>query len=252
MNFETAKNIINLTHASYNNIATSFSDSRSDNWPEVENLVKEYAQDSSNILDLGCGNGRLIQLLKIYKNINYTGLDNSEKLIVEAKKKYAFARRGVSPRHNLNINFISDNILNLNQFESNSFDTIFMIASFNHIPSQELQEKVMANLYRILKKDGTLVMTNWNLWNINNKKNIWQYKFKKKYKIKNFSYKLKFKDVITLWQNKYPLYYHAFTLKELKKLFIKTGFKILKNKYMAKNKSAHWWSGWNIISIGEK
>jgi ubiquinone/menaquinone biosynthesis C-methylase UbiE len=241
MNLQQAKQIINLTKESYNNIATSFSDSRSNNWPDVKNLVKEYVKDSDQILDLGCGNGRLIQLLKD-KDILYTGLDNSDKLIQKAKKEYK----------EKNINFISDDILDLNQFKSNSFDKIFMIASFNHIPSKELQEKVLINLYRILKKEGILIMTNWNLWQTGTKKNIWQYKFKHNYQIPDSKYKLKFKEVITLWQNKYPLYYYAFTLKELKKLFKKAGFKVLENKYIAKNKSTHWWNGWNIISIGKK
>ncbi|MFH1610304.1 MAG: class I SAM-dependent methyltransferase [Patescibacteria group bacterium] len=252
MDIQQAKQIINLTKESYDNIATSFSNSRSTNWPDVKNLVKEYIKDdpsettktshgASKILDLGCGNGRLLQLLK-NKNISYTGLDNSNKLIQKAKKEY----------QEKNITFITDDILDLSQFKSNSFDKIFMVASFNHIPSKELQKKVITNLYRILKKDGILIMTNWNLWQIGTKKNIWRYKFKHNYQIPNSKYKLKFKEILTLWQNKHPLFYYAFTLKELKKLFIKTGFKILKNKYMAKNKSAHWWSGWNIISIGEK
>ncbi|MBU4360657.1 class I SAM-dependent methyltransferase [Candidatus Parcubacteria bacterium] len=254
MNIQTAKQIINLTKESYNNIATSFSDSRNDNWPEVESLVKKYIKNPDvksgsrprvgikiKILDLGCGNGRLIQLLKDYKNIFYTGLDNSEKLINKAEKYKSNQ-----------IKFILSDILNLNQFTSESFDKIFMIASFNHIPSQELQQKVMANLYRILKNNGILIMTNWNLWQIHAKKNIWQYKFKHNYQIPNSKHKLKFKEVLTLWQNKYPLYYNAFTLRELKKLFTDAGFKILKNNYINKNNSAHWWNGRNIVTVGKR
>lgn len=249
MNIQIAKQIINLTKSSYNNISTSFSDSRSDNWPEVESLVKKYVQDKNSILDLGCGNGRLVQLLKNYKNINYTGLDNSEKLILKAKKNLK-DNKLINLKNK--IQFIYNDILNLNQFESNSFDKIFLIASFNHIPSRELQQKVMVNLYRILKKDGILLMTNWNLWQINNKKNIWQNKFNHNYQIPNSKYKLKFKEVLTLWQNKYPLYYYAFTLKELKKLFADNNFKILENKYKNKNKSVHWWNGRNIVTVGKK
>lgn len=263
MNLQQVKQIINLTKESYNNIAVSFSDSRSDNWPEVESLVKRYIDNNNKILDIGCGNGRLVQLLKNYKNINYTGLDNSEKLIANVKKEYLLARQGVLPRHNIKINFILDDILNLDKFETNSFDKIFMIASFNHIPSQELQEKVLINLYRILKNNGILIMTNWNLWQIRTKKNIWQYLWHKNIHLrqsygrqaktqKHLNIELGFKDVITYWQNKYPLYYYAFTSKELRKLFTKSGFKILENKYKNKNKSAHWYNGRNIVSIGRK
>ena len=123
--------------------------------------------------------------------------------------------------------------------------------SLEEVP-EELRKKVITNLYRILKKDGLLIMTNWNLWNITNKKNIWKNKFNHNYQIPNSKHKLKFKEVLTVWQNKYPLYYHAFTLKELKKIFKQAGFKILENNYKNKNKSAHWWSGWNVITVGEK
>jgi len=244
MQLQIANQLIKLNQESYSKIADDFSDTRFFPWQEVEQVIKDYVKDNNKILDLGCGNGRLLKSLAKFQNINYTGLDNNTKLL---EKIQAFtAPRGVSPR----VKLICDDILNLAQFKNNEFDIIFMIASFHHIPSNELRQKVMANLHRILKPNGYLIMTNWNLWQAKAKKNIWFYKIRqnRKQEIKG----LKFRDVITYWQNKYPLYYYTFIKKELKKYFKQVGFKILKNRYVKNGKKVHWWDGYNILTVGQK
>jgi hypothetical protein len=60
------------------------------------------------------------------------------------------------------------------------------------------------------------------------------------------------KDVFTFWQNKFPLYYYAFTLRELKKLFSSASFQILENSFVHRGKKARWWNGHNILTVGKK
>ena len=86
-------------------------------------------------------------------------------------------------------------------------------------------------------------MTNWNLWSLKNKKSIWS---------NSKSFNIGFKDILTFWQNKHPLYYRAFTKSELNKLFKKSKFKILENQYIKDGKPTHWWNAKNILTIGEK
>lgn len=163
-------------------------------------------------------------------------------------------------KNKFQINFFCQDILNLSALPDNGFNIIFMVASFHHIPSKELRQKVMANLQRLLKPGGILIMTNWNLWQIGPKKSIWNnilssYKLRViNYELPVASYKLRLslKDVITLWQNKHPLYYYAFTLPELKKLFLSAGFSILENSYVRRGKKASWWNGYNILTAGNK
>jgi len=57
---------------------------------------------------------------------------------------------------------------------------------------------------------------------------------------------------MTMWQNKFSLYYRAFTLRELKKLFKKSNFKILQNEFVKDGEKVNWWDGKNILTIGEK
>ena len=96
-------------------------------------------------------------------------------------------------------------------------------------------------------------MTNWNMWQVGVKKNIWNYKIKNR-KSKVESRKLGFKDIITTWQSgagdkQGELYYRAFTRGELKRLFKKSGFNILENYYSMDNKKVCWLKGKNIVTV---
>jgi SAM-dependent methyltransferase len=90
----------------------------------------------------------------------------------------------------------------------------------HHIPSHELRLKFLSEARRVLKKNGIAVFTVWNLWQ---KKGI---KFQIKYfllKILGLS-RLDFRDVLVPYSAKNAKifrYYHAFTKKELKDLFLK-------------------------------
>ena len=86
MDREVALKILDDVRQSYDKIAEDFSRTRYSIWKEFKPLG-QYAKDGDKILDLGCGNGRLIELFQ-GKNIEYAGIDNSEKLIEIAHQKY--------------------------------------------------------------------------------------------------------------------------------------------------------------------
>ncbi|MBT6143327.1 class I SAM-dependent methyltransferase, partial [bacterium] len=72
-----------VVNESYNQIASKFSKSRNKPWLEFD-LYNKIAEPNSNILDIGCGNGRL--LLSLNKpGIAYTALDISSEMLVQAK-----------------------------------------------------------------------------------------------------------------------------------------------------------------------
>jgi ubiquinone/menaquinone biosynthesis C-methylase UbiE len=68
--------IIHKTREDYNRIAKYF-DSTRNNVGELE-IFKKFVKNGQNILDWGCGNGRLVYLLKD-KKVNYFGTDQSNK-----------------------------------------------------------------------------------------------------------------------------------------------------------------------------
>lgn len=77
--------LIEQNKQSYNKIAELFSSTRGYVWGDISFLAKNI-KDGDNILDLGCGNGRLVESLQVKgESISYLGIDNSEGLIKGTK-----------------------------------------------------------------------------------------------------------------------------------------------------------------------
>ena len=88
MNKQTQKGLLDIVEKNYNNIAREFNETRKKElWQELLNITKSI-KDNDKILDVGCGNGRIIDAL-IEKKIKYQGVDQSTELINLAKKNYS-------------------------------------------------------------------------------------------------------------------------------------------------------------------
>ncbi len=243
MKEEVAKKILEKVKADYAVIAPQFSAKRQKFWDEMRDFAESLGP-GDRVLDLGCGNGRLYDALK-EKSINYTGVDNSSELLNFAKKRWG---------ENESRRFLPGDAINLDWWKGEKYDVVFLIATLHHIPSEDLRKKVLENVGKILAKDGFLIMTNWAL-------------FRKKYLTlvaKNIILKLfgrsdlDFGDAVVPWKSSETgkvmaeRYVHAFTLRELKRLVKRTGFEVLENFYIRKGKKAHFWNGWNIVTIVKK
>lgn len=192
----------------YDLISDKFSVTRSFFWRDLE-FLKDYVMQGDQVLDFGCGNGRLLAFLKD-KFISYKGVDVSEKLIRLAKERYP----------NEAGNFLkigSDATL---PFYDNSFNKIFSIAVFHHFPP-EYAENVAKELYRVLSPGGKLVVTVWNLWQPRKIKYVLRSLISLNFK----NVYISFKDG---WGNIFYRYHRAYTRNELSKIFKKAGFRIEK------------------------
>ncbi|MBT5503238.1 class I SAM-dependent methyltransferase [Candidatus Falkowbacteria bacterium] len=234
--------LIEQNKQSYNKIAELFSSTRGYVWGDISFLAKNI-KDGDNILDLGCGNGRLVESLQVKgESISYLGIDNSEGLIKQAQKSYPDQKFEVC-----DVLDIGDCELGIEKF-----DVIFMVSSLNHFPKDN-QQSVIENVKRLLKPGGKLLMVNWNLWNRDNLKSIW----------KNVSLAMILfgeRGVTTHWKTTgvdVPLYYYAFTKGRIKRLLQKNGFTVTKNYYSAKNdpdrpgKKSSWLRGLNIVTVAK-
>jgi len=217
MEKEYAEYLLKKTKEDYNLIAEDFSRTRWNIWSEFS-IFRDFVREGDKILDVGCGNGRLLELLKD-KKINYTGVDVSKKLIEVAKKRY--------PQNNF---LVADN-LNL-PFSDNNFDKVFSIAVLHTIPSQDLRKKATFELKRVLKTGGLLIVTVWDMWRKDTLPLLLKHSF---LKLTGKS-KLDFGDVFVPWSNKTKRFYHFFTKKELQSLVKIVGFDIIK-KGIAKNET---------------
>jgi SAM-dependent methyltransferase len=214
MRDDLAKLLLAKTCQDYNLIAQHFSRTRQFVW-DLEPLA-EYVKAKERVLDLGCGNGRLLEILKD-KDIDYFGVDISEKLIEIAKKRYPGA------------NFQVADVLNL-PFANNFFDKVFAIRIFHHIPSQKLRLQFLKEVRRVLKPGGFLVLTVWNVWGSKHKKNLLRVIKYGLLKIIGKS-KLDFKDAFIPWrltEGRVLRYFHFFTKRELRKILKRSSFEVKK------------------------
>lgn len=224
MNEKYAKRLVELNRKGYEVIAEHFSKTRVTPWPEVSSFLSKNIK--GKVLDLGCGNGRFYDSFE--KGIDYTGVDSCKKLIEEAKKRHP------------GVKFLEADAFSL-PFPDESFDTVFSIAVFHHIPSKKMRKDFLKEAKRVLKKEGKLILT---VWKPKNKKLILSLLKFTLLKIFLLS-KLDFGDVLLPWkdstgENKFDRYYHFFSKREIKKLFKETNLKIkesgvLKNERGTRN-----------------
>jgi ubiquinone/menaquinone biosynthesis C-methylase UbiE len=229
-----AEYLLVKTRSDYNQIANAFSDSRAFMWEELIPLAK-YVQAGEKVLDLGCGNGRLFSMLK-EKKVDYLGVDSSDKILEIAKEKHG--QEGAK--------FLVVEALEL-PFPESYFSKIFSIAVLHHIPSEEFRLKFLSEIKRVLKPNGLLILTVWNL-----RKN---YLLLLKYTILKIIGKseLDSGDVLYSWRDSegktvVQRYIHCFKKRELEKLIEKSGFRIKEISFLNRCKSKKA----NIYLIAEK
>lgn len=228
--------IIHKTREDYNRIAQYF-DSTRNNAGELE-IFKKFIKKGQNILDWGCGNGRLIFLLK-NGQVNYFGTDQSDGLLKIARKNFAKEVKAGW------VKFFST-AKKKKKFSESFFDLVFMIASFHHLPDKESRANLLADVYKQLKPEGKLIITVWNL------ESDWaRGKLKKDWK------KIGDNDVLVPWKNPegevlVERYYHHFSKEELSGLLKEAGFKIKKMDYSERANWSDKKGGQNLVVIASK
>ncbi len=228
-----AQFILEETKKNYNLIAQDFTRTRNF-LPEDIKKLGEHTIPGDKILDSGCGNGRLFDALKD-KNVDYFGVDISEKLIAIAKRNYPKAKF-----------FVSD-FLNL-PFPANFFGTVYSISVLHHIPCREFRLQYLKETRRILRQEGILVLRVWDFWK---RKEGWELIFKYIFLKLIGKAKLDFFDVFLPWKNSegktlVERYFHCFTKRELENLAKEAGFKIKESWRAGREKRA------NIYLIAQK
>lgn len=230
MDKKYAEYLLEKTRRDYNLIADEFSRTRERPWEELKPLFDYRTKSRERVLDLGCGNGRYYDFLK-ESQAEYIGLDNSEKLIELAKRRYP------------ELNFQVGDALKL-PFPDNYFDKIFSIAVLHHFPSEEIRLESLNEARRVLENGGLLVLT---VWKFHERKEVLLLIKYTLLKLIGKS-KLDFKDILEPWGKKAERYYHWFSKEELTRLLNKSGFKV-RETGVIKNKKGN---RQNIYIIAEK
>ncbi|MFA5962177.1 MAG: class I SAM-dependent methyltransferase [Parcubacteria group bacterium] len=235
MQQEIINKILNETESGYDQMAEKFSHTRKNFWCDLA-FIADYVEDGDKILDYGCGNGRLLEILKD-KKIEYVGVDVSQKLIDLAKVKY--------PEHKASFSKISS--LASLAFPDNYFNRIISVAVFHHFPEKYARE-MARELFRITKPGGTIVITAWNLWQKKRRKNIFNFSSLLGKIFQIGAYRgFGFGDILVPFQDNeggvFKRYHRVYTKSSLVEIFQSAGFEIEKC-FLA--------SGKNIVLIARK
>lgn len=115
--------------------------------PPITNFLENKDINKIKMLDVACGTSRVIkQINKTYQNLNITGIDISPYYI-------EFSKNNINSD---NITFLQANAEKL-PFEDNSFDIVSSVYLFHELP-RNTRKTVLSEIYRVLKKDGLLVI----------------------------------------------------------------------------------------------
>lgn len=228
--------IIAKTREDYNRIASLYAKTR--NAARELEQFSDLIQKGQKILDWGCGNGRLVHLLK-NRGVEYYGTDQSLEMMKVAKEEFASEVKEGWVHFECSENAEPE-------FSENFFDLVFAIASVHHLPDPESRLEFFKKVFYELKIDGLFVLTNWNL------ESAWaQEKFKKDWK------KIGDNDYLIPWKNQQgeilaERYYHHFNFGELQELLEKAGFKIEKWYYARGVEKVVPEEGKNLVVIAKK
>jgi ubiquinone/menaquinone biosynthesis C-methylase UbiE len=146
MDQSTAQAIMAKNQAEYTAMAAAFSRTRGNLPPDLLALG-EYIIKGEKVLDLGCGNGRFSELVAPE---DYLGADACEALIKIAQGKYPDKI------------FFPVEALQL-PFPDHSFDKIFCLAVIHHLPSEAYRRIFLGEIKRVLRPGGKLILTSWYL-----------------------------------------------------------------------------------------
>lgn len=225
MKQETAIKLLEKVRTTYDTIAADFDRTRQRVWPEFDRF-SPYLVDGARILDVGCGNGRLLRYLEGKDFISYKGVDNSVELLSLAKKQHSGSK----------ISFREGTLMDV-PVKNGGYDAVFSIAALHHVPSRALQLKALGECNRALSSDGYLFLTVWDLYRVKSLPYFGWAIVRMFFSLGNYS----FKDLFVPWGKKNPKmrYCYAFAMRELRRLLMDAGFEIVESWTVGTGKSGN-------------
>jgi ubiquinone/menaquinone biosynthesis C-methylase UbiE len=117
--------------------------------PGIVKYLKKKGLLKGSVLDYGCGAGHLLEQMIKIPNVAFYGLDFSDDSIKATQKRTV-------NKTNLKQLVTANKLPSI--FSNNSFDTISLIETIEHLQDDKLHE-TLNELYRLLKSKGKLFIT---------------------------------------------------------------------------------------------
>lgn len=198
----------------WDSIAESFDLTRRKAWMQCIDFIDTLSK-TDMVVDLGCGNGRhLLPCAEQCKQV--IGLDISKELLGITKKK-------LKEKELDNTILLHADMTNI-PLKNDTVDSILFIAALHNVKGNDRRIQSLKEVKRILKKDGTALISVWSRW---------QDKYRKQFFKKWFTRKgqTEFGDIDIYWRQNglnIPRFYHLYSRKEFIGDIKKAGLKIEK------------------------
>lgn len=118
----------------------------------VIDSIKNSKNENLKILDVACGTGRFVNyLFKTDKSIEYHGIDTSDELLKQLKRKTG---------ENKKVNIYCDDASKL-PFKDETFDIVYSFHLLWHLKKEE-QIPIIKEIIRVTKKKGIIILDVYN------------------------------------------------------------------------------------------
>jgi 2-polyprenyl-3-methyl-5-hydroxy-6-metoxy-1,4-benzoquinol methylase len=154
---ETIQRLLEINRTFYSNFAEEFSQTRSERQASVSFIISMIPA-GAKVLDVGCGHGRIaLALERARRRVTYRGVDGSRAMI-------AIAQASSASFQNVRADFAVADLANsawARAFADVKFDVVLALAVLHHLPSFQLRARVLADLARLCRGGGVIVLTSW-------------------------------------------------------------------------------------------
>ena len=153
---QTVAALLTLNRQFYARFAGDFARTRR-SWPPGFDRILPYLQTASNVLDLGCGNARLLAFLAASQwQGRYEGLDSSENLLGEARA----TAEGHSqiPAHFITADLFTED---WTQAIRGPYDALVSLAVLHHIPGARNRRRFLMQCADLLPPGRHLIVSTW-------------------------------------------------------------------------------------------
>ncbi|VAX18361.1 hypothetical protein MNBD_IGNAVI01-2063 [hydrothermal vent metagenome] len=111
------------------------------------NPVIDEVESSSNLLDIGTGSGKMLEILSSEKNVKCVGTDTSADMLEEAREKLK----------NLDIELLHTPAGDALPFKKNSFDYVTICSVLFHLKKEAIDNMLKDSL-QLLKEEGKIMI----------------------------------------------------------------------------------------------
>jgi ubiquinone/menaquinone biosynthesis C-methylase UbiE len=191
-------------------IAESFDVTRRTPWKQCLAYITAL-QPTDIVVDCGCGNGRHLFPAAAHCSRAF-GVDVSNKLL-------AIVQRRIAERNIRNITLVHGDLTHL-PFKENSVDAVLCIASLHNIRGRESRHTAVREMHRILKPQGTALVSVWSRW---------QDRYRSYFTKQLFVRSSELGDIDIPWRQHHlniPRFYHLYSRNEFVRELCDEGFAV--------------------------